>query len=79
MTPYTPQDFYIDVSFASRPMWSPRWGHSVVVVNQTSTYRNDLSIEENSFRANHFVPRIVLLGGDDYDDGEKIVCAQMLF
>jgi hypothetical protein len=41
----------------------------VVVLNQTSFYRNDLSIEENSHRANHLVPQIVLLGGDDYYDG----------
>lgn len=67
---YVPQTFYSDASFASRPMWSPRWGHSVAVANQTSMYRNDLSIKENSYRANNLVPKVMLLGGDDYGDGK---------
>jgi len=54
-------------------MWTPRWGHAVVVMNQTSLYRNDLSIEENSERVNSFIPKVLLLGGDDYEEGEILV------
>jgi hypothetical protein len=70
VNPYVPQNLSNDTSFSARPMWTPRWGHSIIVLNQTSMYRNDLSIEENSFRANNYVPRLLLLGGDDYIDGE---------
>ena len=79
MEPYIPQTLYKDASFAARPMWTHRWGHAVVVLNQTSMYRNDLSIEENSFRANNLVPQIVLLGGDDYNGGKEIFVIPLSF
>ena len=47
-------------------MWTARWGHAVTVVNQTSSYRNDMTVEENSIRASLLYPRLYLLGGDDY-------------
>ena len=56
-TPYTPEKW-------RKNMWSGRWGHSVVVFNQSIT-RSYLSEEENSERARGANPVIVLLGGDD--------------
>ena len=61
------------------PLWSGRWGHTVVVVNDTVT-KNYLSIEENSRRIKNLTPAILLMGGDDYQpnkydhlmNGEKI-------
>ena len=58
-------------------MWSPRWGHAIVVINQTSMYRNDMTVEQNSKRADELVPEMILLGGDDYEYGmiyEHLVC-----
>lgn len=66
MTPYVPQKWYHDASRIERPMWSARWGHATVVVDQTSAYRNDLSLEENSERASTLVPKLFVFGGDDY-------------
>lgn len=45
-------------------MWSARWGHAVVVLNQ-SVVRSYLTEEENSERARDANPVLVLLGGDD--------------
>ena len=72
--PYIPQTHhpYTSATSAARPMWSARWGHTVVVLNQTSSYRNDLSIEENSERAMTWVPKLFVLGGDDYHMGELV-------
>jgi len=53
-------------------MWSARWGHAVVVANQTTAYRNDFTLEENSERASTLVPKLFVLGGDDYNTGEII-------
>jgi hypothetical protein len=50
-------------------MWSPRFGHAVAVINQTSEFRNDLTIEENSKRVEELDPQLILLGGDDYNGG----------
>ena len=47
-------------------MWSARWGHSVIVFNSTSP-RNDLTVEENSAKAEEMGEKIIVLGGDDYD------------
>lgn len=47
-----------------RPMWSARWGHAVVVLNQ-ATPRSYLTEEENSERLRGANPVVVLLGGDD--------------
>ena len=47
-----------------KPMWSGRYGHQVVVLNQ-HTPRNYLTDEENSQRAAKDDPILVLLGGDD--------------
>ena len=81
--PYIPQNFYAykytqrtssstSTSSNVKSMWSPRWGHAVVVLNQTSTYRNDLSVQENSQRVVGLVPKLFVLGGDDYTVGECI-------
>ena len=52
-------------------MWSARWGHAVVVANQTHP-RNDFTEEENTELSNLGKPYLVLLGGDDYiTDGYK--------
>ena len=56
-TPYTPEKW-------QNNMWSGRWGHSVVVFNQSIT-RSYLTEEENSERAQGANPVLVLLGGDD--------------
>lgn len=80
--PYSPQTFYKDASFASHPMWSARWGHTIVVINQTSMYRNDKTVEQNSKRAEDLVPEMILLGGDDYENGmiyEYLVCENDFF
>lgn len=60
--PYDPDDGLSP----KRPMWSARWGHSTVVLNQTSMHRNDLTAEENSNRSMHLITTLFLLGGDDY-------------
>jgi len=65
-TPYIPQEWYKSATTAKRPMWSARWGHALVIINQTSP-RNDMTTEENSARIKEAQPRLVLLGGDDYD------------
>lgn len=46
-------------------MWSGRWGHKVVVLNETLP-RRDFSDEENANIVNTLQPRVLLLGGDDY-------------
>ena len=46
------------------PMWSARWGHAVVVLNQP-TPRSYLTEEKNSERLLDANPVLVLLGGDD--------------
>jgi hypothetical protein len=48
-------------------MWTPRFGHAVTVINQTSEFRNDLTIDENSKRVEELDPQLILLGGDDYN------------
>jgi len=45
-------------------MWSARWGHAVVVLNQPQA-RSYLTDEENSARLQGVNPMLVLLGGDD--------------
>lgn len=64
--PYIPldNDKYQDANYASRPMWSARWGHASAVFN-SSTPRNYLTIEENSERTKNIVSRLLVLGGDD--------------
>ena len=56
-TPYTPEKW-------QKNMWSGRWGHAVVVLNQSLT-RSYMTEEENSERARGANPVLVLLGGDD--------------
>jgi hypothetical protein len=51
-------------------MWSGRWGHATTVLNDTAAYRNDLSVEENSKRAIELIPKLLVLGGDDYTIGK---------
>ena len=63
-TPYIPDQWHRDPSTSLRPMWSARWGHAVVVLNQ-STARSYLTEEENSARLRDDNPVLVLLGGDD--------------
>ncbi|KAL7533889.1 hypothetical protein ACHAXR_009001, partial [Thalassiosira sp. AJA248-18] len=63
-TPYVPDQWHRDPSTSLRPMWSARWGHAVVVLNQ-STARSYLTDEENSERLRDDNPVLVLLGGDD--------------
>lgn len=66
--PYDPDDGLSP----ARPMWSPRWGHSTVVLNHTSMYR-DVTTEENSNRSINLIPKLFLFGGDDYlGDNDKI-------
>mmetsp|Transcript_10681 Transcript_10681/g.16039 ORF Transcript_10681/g.16039 Transcript_10681/m.16039 type:complete len:1127 (-) Transcript_10681:12-3392(-) len=62
--PYVPQNIFFNASGVSHPMWSARWGHAVVVFNQTIP-RNDYTEEENSKLINEGMPKLVLLGGDD--------------
>lgn len=38
----------------------------MIVLNQNSAPRNDLTEEENSARTKEIVPKLLLLGGDDY-------------
>ena len=63
-TPYIPDQWHRDPSTSLRPMWSARWGHAVVVLNQSTT-RTYLTEEENSARLRDDNPVLVLLGGDD--------------
>jgi len=63
-TPYVPDQWHRDPSTSVRPMWSARWGHAVVVLNQSSP-RSYLTEEENSARLIDANPVLVLLGGDD--------------
>ena len=56
-TPYTPEKWR-----QQKNMWSGRWGHAVVVFNQSIT-RSYLTEEENSERARGANPVLVLLGG----------------
>jgi len=63
-TPYIPDQWHRDPTTSSRPMWSARWGHATIVLNQT-TARNYLTEEENSLRLKDDSPVLVLLGGDD--------------
>eukprot|EP00986_Skeletonema_menzelii_P003562 scaffold1118_cov150-Skeletonema_menzelii.AAC.8 len=56
-TPYTPEQW-------QNNMWPGRWGHAIVVFNQSIT-RSYLTEEENSERAQGANPVVVLLGGDD--------------
>lgn len=56
-TPYIP-------ATSKRPLFSARYGHEVVVLNQ-ATPRSYLTDEENSQRAKDSEPILVLLGGDD--------------
>lgn len=65
--PYIPQQ---QGSLAKRPMWSRRWGHTTSVLNQTSIYRNDLSVKQNSERSLSLIPTLFVLGGDDYAKGK---------
>lgn len=65
--PYIPQQ---QGSLAKRPMWSRRWGHTTSVLNQTSIYRNDLSVKQNSERSLSLIPTLFVLGGDDYTKGK---------
>ncbi len=51
-------------------MWSGRWGHATTALNDTAAYRNDLSVEENSKRAIELIPKLLVLGGDDYTIGK---------
>ncbi|GMH57736.1 hypothetical protein TL16_g02453 [Triparma laevis f. inornata] len=64
--PYIPLDNskYNNADLASRPMWSARWGHTSAVFN-SSTPRNDMTVEENSERTKNIVSRLLVLGGDD--------------
>lgn len=64
--PYIP----LKGAFTHSPMWSRRWGHATTVLNQTSMYRNDLSVEQNSERAMTLIPKLIVLGGDDYGEGK---------
>ncbi|KAL7555298.1 hypothetical protein ACHAWF_019048 [Thalassiosira exigua] len=63
-SPYVPDQWHRSRGTSVRPMWSARWGHAVVVVNQSSA-RAYLTEEENSARLQDDSPAIVLLGGDD--------------
>eukprot|EP00804_Cyclotella_cryptica_P001587 CCRYP_014936-RB/>CCRYP_014936-RB protein AED:0.02 eAED:0.02 QI:12561/0.87/0.77/1/0.25/0/9/0/1053 len=63
-TPYIPDQWHRDKTTSIRPMWSARWGHAAVVLNQ-SIPRRYLTDEENSARAKGSHPVVVLLGGDD--------------
>ena len=56
---------YSQKGISRNPLWSGRWGHTVVVLNDTTT-KNYLSIEENSKRIKDLSPAILLMGGDDY-------------
>ena len=63
-TPYVPDQWHKNPGTSVRPMWSGRWGHAVVVLNQP-TARSYLTEEENSQRVLDAKPELVLLGGDD--------------
>ena len=63
-TPYIPDKWHREKGTSIRPMWSARWGHAVVVLNQ-SIARSYLTEEENSEFARDANPVLVLLGGDD--------------
>ncbi|KAL7471825.1 hypothetical protein ACHAXS_012134, partial [Conticribra weissflogii] len=63
-TPYIPDKWHRNQKTSVRPMWSARWGHALVVLNQ-AVARSYLTDEENSARAKNDRPVLVLLGGDD--------------
>ena len=63
-TPYLPDQWHRNPRTSVRPMWSARWGHAVVVLNQPSA-RPYLTEEENSALLRDANPILVLLGGDD--------------
>lgn len=63
-TPYVPDQWSRSPATSIRPMWSARWGHAVVVLNQ-AVPRKYLTAEQNSERAKDSKPILVLLGGDD--------------
>jgi len=66
-TPYIPDQWHRDQSTSVRPMWSARWGHAVVVINQPTprSQRPPDGTQENSERLLDATPVMVLLGGDD--------------
>lgn len=74
-TPYIPQKWNTDTNSVQRPMWTARWGHALVVVlNQSlSGFGNDnrIPVNRNKKRVTSFGHKLVLLGGDDYDNWNK--------
>lgn len=58
-TPYVPDEWHRNRATSNRPMWSARWGHAVVVLDEYVPEKNTLDQPPVSS------PVIVLLGGDD--------------
>lgn len=58
-TPYVPDEWHRNRATSIRPMWSARWGHAVVVIDEYVNNTNTLNRPPVSS------PVIVLLGGDD--------------
>jgi hypothetical protein len=63
-TPYIPDQWQRSRASSTRPLFSARYGHKIVVLNE-ATPRSYLTDEENSQRAKDSEPILVLLGGDD--------------
>lgn len=59
-----PDEWHRDRVISVRPMWSARFGHAVVVLDEP-TARSYLTEEENSDLLREAKPVLVLLGGDD--------------
>lgn len=63
-TSHVPDEWHRDRGNSVRPMWSARFGHAVVVLDEP-TARSYLTEEENSDLLRDAKPVLVLLGGDD--------------
>jgi hypothetical protein len=58
-TPYVPDQLHRNRDTSIRPMWSARWGHAVVVLDESLP---DIEAADQLRVVN---PVLVLLGGDD--------------
>ncbi len=58
-TPYVPDQLHRNRDTSIRPMWSARWGHAVVVLDE------HLPVLEATDELRVTNPVFVLLGGDD--------------
>lgn len=64
-TPYLPDQRHRNPATSIRPMWSARWGHAVVVLEESSSQWPHPPDSETSDSLRGTSPVLILLGGDD--------------